>query len=219
VIFKDIEVWFDPAARPGPEAMAVDEYLLTTRSMPLLRVYKWEGAWGSLGYFGRLADAERGLPDVKWVRRWTGGGVVDHRDDWTYSLIVPKGLSSAGMRGGESYRTIHEILARVLLAEGITTGLSREKGKSGGLCFENPVEFDLMGGEGKKIAGAAQRRCVAGLLHQGSVSSAVDSRLRGNLFAESLAESWAETDIFPDEDAVAELVADRYGSSKWLARR
>lgn len=214
-----MELWFDPLARTGPEAMAVDEWLLECAKNPILRVYRWDGAWGSVGYFGKVAEARAQLPGLDLVRRWTGGGTVDHRADWTYSLIVPKNYEVARMKGGESYRAIHEILTGVLKAEGGEPGLSPAKGKSGGMCFENPVEFDVMDAAGEKLAGAAQRRGKLGLLHQGSVATAGDSRLRGELFAERLAESWWEAEIHPDEDRVARIVSLKYGRKEWLERR
>ncbi len=219
VIFGGMELWFDPLARSGPEAMAVDEWLLEQGKQPVLRIYRWDGAWGSLGYFGKLSEAMEGLPGVDLVRRWTGGGIVDHRDDWTYSLIVPRDREVARMKGGESYRAIHCILLEVLREEGGAPGLSAGIAKSGGMCFENPVEHDLMDGKGAKLAGAAQRRGNLGLLHQGSVATGGDSRLRGELFAERLARSWWEADHVVDEDRVAALVESKYGKKEWLARR
>jgi lipoate-protein ligase A len=219
VIFREMELWFDPLPRNGPEAMAVDEWLLEMSKHPVLRIYRWDGDWGSLGYFGKLDDAKLGLSGVNLVRRWTGGGTVDHRGDWTYSLIVPRDRELARMKGGESYRAIHEILLGVLRSEGGEPDLSPGKGKSGGMCFDNPVEFDVMDAGGGKLAGAAQRRGKLGLLHQGSVATAGNSRLRGELFAECLAESWWEAEILVDEMRVAEIVALKYGRQEWLERR
>ena len=219
VIFVEMELWFDPHPRSGPEAMAVDEWLLENVKHPVLRIYRWAGAWGSLGYFGKLSEAEIRLPGVSFVRRWTGGGTVDHRGDWTYSLIVPRDREVARMKGGESYRAIHLILLEVLRAEGGEPDFSAGNGKSGTMCFQNPVENDLLDAQGEKLAGAAQRRGKLGLLHQGSVATAGDSRLRGELFAERLAESWWEADLIADEDRVAALIDLKYGRREWLARR
>ena len=78
-VFENLQLWLDPVARPGPEAMAVDEWLLGEVQVPLLRIYRWQGEWGSLGYFGSLSEAQKNFPGLQWVRRWTGGGTVDHR--------------------------------------------------------------------------------------------------------------------------------------------
>ncbi|MDP4626045.1 MAG: hypothetical protein NWT08_13015 [Akkermansiaceae bacterium] len=214
-----MELWVDTKPRCGPSAMAIDEWLLETRTVPMLRIYRWDGHWASFGYFGKLDAAKDGVVGVNWVRRWTGGGVVDHRGDWTYSLIVPRSCEVATMKGGESYRAIHQLLLEVLRAEGDDLGLAEVSGRAGGMCFENPVEHDVLDAAGAKMAGAAQRRTKAGLLHQGSVAKAADSHLRGELFAESLSESWWEEDIFVDEERVEELMAAKYGKKEWLERR
>jgi hypothetical protein len=69
------------------------------------------------------------------------------------------------------------------------------------------------------LAGAAQRRGKLGLLHQGSVATAGDSRLRGELFAERLADSWWQAETHPDDERIAEIVALKYGRKEWLERR
>jgi lipoate-protein ligase A len=220
VIFREMELWFDPVARSGPEAMAVDEWLLETRQLPMMRIYKWDGAWGSLGYFGKLQEAQQTFPGLQWVRRWTGGGIVDHRSDWTYSLMIPKTFELARLKGGESYLAIHQVLVNVLASEGNTApALASGNQKAGSACFENPVEFDVVGSVGEKLAGAAQRRCQLGLLHQGSVSVQGDYQLRGKLFTERLSETWSEMEILPDERKLEKLVASRYGSDGWLRRK
>ena len=39
MVFERLLLWLDPVKRPGPEAMAVDEWLLETAAQPILRVY------------------------------------------------------------------------------------------------------------------------------------------------------------------------------------
>ena len=223
VIFEQLLVWLDPVKRPGPEAMAVDEWLLETATTPVLRVYGWLGAWGTVGYFGHLAQAQRALPGVGWVRRWTGGGVVDHRADWTYTVVAPQGEPLADWRGAESYRQIHCALVDTLRAERGNVRLSAGDEQTGAaLCFENPVSHDLVGDDGKKLAGAGQRRTRRGLLHQGSVAAACDeavSRLRAETLASGLARVWEAHDFQPPEEAVSRLVQERYADPAWTGRR
>ena len=95
--------------------MARDEWLLENATLPVLRSYRWLGDWCGIGYFGTLAEARVHFPDVEIVRRWTGGGTVDHRADWTYTLIVPAGETLASERGAASYGKIHEFLAGEVL--------------------------------------------------------------------------------------------------------
>ena len=76
--------------------------------------------------------------------------MVDHRGDWTYTVVVPHGEPLAGWRGAESYRQIHAALAEALHTEGVAACLSRGEEETGAsLCFENPVSHDLLGADGR----------------------------------------------------------------------
>ncbi len=221
-IFQSILLWMDPVRRSGPESMAVDEWLLETAVAPVLRVYEWAGEWASVGYFGKIVDARELLPHVKWVRRWTGGGVVDHRADWTYTLVVPREQPLARLRGAESYRRIHAALAESLAAEGVDVQLSGGAEETGAaLCFENPVGHDLIGSDARKMAGAGQRRSRQGLLHQGSVSVVCGeaSQRRAEDFAGRIAMAWEVFSGVPDPLDLARRAAARYAREEWTARR
>lgn len=219
-LFQTMNLWVDPQRRAGPEAMAVDEWLLETAQVPLLRVYRWAGDWASIGYFGEIVAARAAFPGVEIVRRWTGGGMVDHREDWTYSLIVPHGEPLAGVRGAESYRTIHAALAEVLKAEGIAARMSRGDEETGAaLCFQNPVSHDLVGHHDQKLAGAGQRRTRLGLLHQGSVATKTTPETRATHFAEQLASQWQLASYRPDVMKISARAAARYALPAWTERR
>ena len=93
-----IGLWKDSLVRSGPENMAVDSWLLE-RGEPVMRVYGWKGDWCSMGYFGSVHEARTVVPGVSLVRRATGGGLVDHRDDLTYTIVVPRTSRLAGPQG------------------------------------------------------------------------------------------------------------------------
>lgn len=224
VIFERMQLWIDPVKRSGPEAMAVDEWLLETVSCPVLRVYEWAGDWASIGYFGRFAEARELFPGLNLVRRWTGGGMVDHRADWTYTVVIPQGERLASLRGAESYRVIHEKLVATIEVEGIGCELSSGDSATGATrCFENPVGFDLVGPDGGKLAGAGQRRSKSGLLHQGSLAIPCEdgsvSRRRAEEFARRLAGRWEDFGCQPDPADLAGRVGARYASLSWMSRR
>lgn len=223
MIFQQLHVWLDSVRRPGPEAMAVDEWLLETAVAPVLRIYQWHGEWATLGYFGNLEQARNSLPGVNWVRRWTGGGVVDHRADWTYTVVAPSGEALAALRGAESYRQIHEALVAALRDEPCGVRLSAGEAQTGAaMCFDNPVSHDLVAADGRKLAGAGQRRTRHGLLHQGSVALACagpQSRQRALSLAAGLAEAWELRDFQVPQVPISRLVRERYSNTAWTNRR
>ena len=154
--------------------MALDEVLLEhaaeTRA-PVLRFYGWAEPAASFGYFQRFADVERTTGLRPLVRRPTGGGIVPHDADWTYSFIVPPGHEWHELKAEESYRRIHEWLRLAFAKLDIATDLAPAAKKSlPGQCFVGHEKYDLLW-HGQKIAGAAQRRNQLGLLIQGSIQS------------------------------------------------
>jgi lipoate-protein ligase A len=162
------------------ENMAADWLMLESFPEPAaarLRFYGWEHPAFTLGYAQKWVEARAACPHgVELVRRPTGGGLVDHRRDWTYALVLPAAHPLAKARACESYRIIHEALAKALAESGTSCTLQIAKCASGGsralsVCFEQPETFDIVRfGDGRKIAGAAQKRTREGLLFQGSVA-------------------------------------------------
>src|SRR5689334_22938196 len=70
--------------------MAVDEALLEAMPRlrkPVLRFYRWTESAASFGYFQKYATIERLTLLRPLVRRPTGGGLVPHDADWTYSVV------------------------------------------------------------------------------------------------------------------------------------
>jgi lipoate-protein ligase A len=201
--------------------MAIDEVLLPTTVTPVLRLYRWDGPWVSIGCFVPRAEAEAAFPGRPIVRRWTGGGIVDHARDWTYSLIIPRRTPLAALGTPESYRLIHGALARALTACDQPAHLANTTppGRNG-LCFTAPVLADVVTGD-LKIAGAAQRRTRHGLLHQGSVQgidipASLPAALASALHPLPVP---LEPDVAAAALARAHTVAhDRYENPQWLDR-
>jgi lipoate-protein ligase A len=219
-----LELWIDAVGRDGFANMAVDEWLLETVSRPLLRVYRWAPGWGSFGYFVPDAEAAESLAGLKRVRRWTGGGIVDHRADWTFTLAVPARDWLAGMKGAASYREIHAALAAALTAAGHDVRLAAAAAPArGGDCFTHAVEHDLVDARGRKLAGGGQRRSRDGLLHQGSVApphgAAVDFSRLGRDLAQALAAEVETVAPEPPDAEIARRVEARYGRADWARRR
>lgn len=152
--------------------MAWDEALLENAAAsgkPVLRFYGWTGPAATFGYFQKFADVERMTPLRPLIRRPTGGGLVPHDADWTYSVAVPPGDAWYALKAVESYRRTHEWVRAAFAETQIAAELAPCCRKEApGQCFAGAEQFDVVLGE-KKIAGAAQRRTKEGLLIQGSI--------------------------------------------------
>ena len=152
--------------------MALDEALLENAArlgQPVLRFYGWTEPAATFGYFQKFSEVERATPLRPLIRRPTGGGIVPHDADWTYSFVVPPGHEWHLLKAEASYRRIHDWLRLAFAALNVETELASGCKKTlPGQCFIGHEKFDLLW-QGKKIAGAAQRRNKLGLLIQGSV--------------------------------------------------
>ena len=152
--------------------MALDEALLENVSRPgapVLRFYGWTEPAATFGYFQKFSEVAAATKLRPLIRRPTGGGIVPHDADWTYSAVFPPGHEWHSLKAEESYRRIHDWLRRAFAELKIETELAPCCQKSlPGQCFIGHEKSDLLW-RGKKIAGAAQRRNKLGLLIQGSV--------------------------------------------------
>ena len=224
------------------ENMAVD-FLLLQRcprgGPPRMRHYEWRGPSFTFGYSQKIAWVRAQLPagePVDLCRRPTGGGIVDHRDDWTYSIVIPRGHPLEEDRAVNSYRAIHECIAGSLRQLGVPAGLkpAGEAGTGGGalpgVCFQKSEIFDVIHAQsGAKIAGAAQKRGAHGLLFQGSIArsaagpAGIDWEAFHDDFAARLGAAMgcpAEAGPWPelDEDELGGLV-EKYSSPEWIEFR
>lgn len=221
--FDILEIFDDAIPHAAAVNMAIDETLLLRVQMPTLRCYRWARPAVSFGYFEKWEPVRAAHPHREPVRRWTGGGVVPHGDgeDWTYSLLLPAAAACRAFADAEltkSYRIIHEAAAGALAAVGINNARTCETSaaRTSPACFENPVRFDVMLA-GRKIAGAAQRRTAAGVLHQGSIRCGELPARFAEEFAQRLARKVRATAIDLPPEAT-DLATAKYGSLQWLTR-
>lgn len=152
--------------------MAMDEVLLAlaaTTGRPVLRFYAWTQPAATFGYFQTYSEIARLTSLRPLIRRPTGGGLVPHDADWTYSIAVPPGHPWYALSATASYERVHDWLRRAFAHCGVATALAPCCNPAGpGQCFVGAEKHDLLQGT-HKIAGAAQRRNRDGLLIQGSV--------------------------------------------------
>ena len=132
-------LWDDPEPRDGAWNMALDEALLRRCPDPVLAGLPLGERTVSLGCFGSLAEARETFGS-QWalVRRWTGGGLVPHDGDWTYSLIVPAGEPLGQLSAASSYRVIHSALSVALRDGGIDAHLAADT-PAAGAAFVSPL--------------------------------------------------------------------------------
>ena len=231
-IFATLNVYHDLAPRSAAMNMAIDEALLESAIVPSVRFYRWESPALSFGYFGQFSHVAIYASERDLVRRWTGGGIVLHGQDLTYSIVIP--ASGAAFRESSTtiYANVHRALCDALNANGeraVVAGdvdrggvafAMRAGVSSGGYnCFANPVRADVMI-DSRKVAGAAQRRTRAGLLQQGSVQYVDLGNGLAEQFAQALSVKCSERNV---NNAVLnrarELAHQKYGANVWLRRR
>ena len=202
--------------------MAVDEALLREIREPVLRIYEWNVPAVSLGYFQPAALAGK----RPFIRRYTGGGLVDHAHDVTYTLVVPRAHPWMQLSAPDSYCHVHRGVQAALAACGIESDLTPSAhAVESEACFAKPVKFDIVS-EAGKLSGAAQRRTREGLLHQGSIllpDPARNADLR-RAFAQAFT-TRLELAISPGDLTAAEaaravdLERDRYATDAWNRSR
>lgn len=206
--------------------MALDEALLEAvqgLGSPVLRFYSWTEPAATFGYSQRYHDVESWTGLRPLIRRITGGGLVPHDADWTYSLVFPPAHPWYALRADESYRRLHEWVAEAFSSLRVSAELSACCQKTmPGQCFAGAEKFDVLAG-GRKIAGAAQKRNKLGLLIQGSVQPGEQLLSRAAWEKEMLAHAnraWAE--IQPASsilERAARLAEEKYSRAEHNLRR
>jgi lipoate-protein ligase A len=178
---NNVKVWkliVDRKPLSGSLNMAVDDFLFRSlRSDPqtYLRFYGWERPTVSLGY---SQDIQK-VVDVKYcqnqgidiVRRMTGGKLVLHQKEVTYSLCSSDKETFTSTLA-DSYRLISQALMRGFEKMGLKSYLADAPPDSyvrGNLpCFSYPARNEIEV-EGKKIVGSAQKRAGSKFIQHGSI--------------------------------------------------
>ena len=231
-IFAALEVYRDIDSRSAALNMAIDEALLEIATEPTIRFYRWDRPALSFGYFGKFADVENYSSQHDIVRRWTGGGIVFHGEDLTYSIAIPPSDPAFGESSMSIYEKIHDAIRGAFSAYGksvvlaTVAALSERRTNNATVadrryseCFANPVRADVLW-NGRKIAGAAQRRTRRGLLQQGSIQGVDVNREFADQFASELCSECYHKTL--DDALIAraqEITEQKYNTVSWLRRR
>jgi lipoate-protein ligase A len=217
------------------EQMAADEALCETMPAPyLLRFYNWKEPGITFGYSQRrkavaeaVAAAGCAIPAV--TRRPTGGGIVFHEADLTFSFIFPS--PGAFFEPGKTYDRLHSAIRAEYARLGVPFDLLSEKTKDYAVndpvmnCFAKPVNLDILY-NGKKVLGGALRKFGDHMLYQASFQ-APDARtnaaLHRNAVIKALAGEfeleWEAAALGADALAqTASLATSKYRSPAWNER-
>jgi len=163
------------------ENMAIDDAIFQCiqdgRSLPTIRFYDWEPSTISCG-FNQEAAKEVDFTALDelgfgFVRRPTGGRVVLHDNEVTYSVISPVAERLAG-NVTASYSEISKALAKGFELLGIKVDFekgnlsSEHQRQVANPCFTSSSRYELSY-KRKKIVGSAQVRKNGCLLQHGSI--------------------------------------------------
>ncbi len=162
--------------------MAIDEAIAREQSageeLPTLRFYGWSPASFSLGYFQNTSkvlnisrcDKEK----IPFVRRFTGGEIIFHDQELTYSLSFPQPEPGRLNSVKDSFRINSSFILEAYRRLGLEAGfvsqgsLGRVSGPAKALCFESCEEYDIMV-RGRKLGGSSQRRIKNIIFQHGSI--------------------------------------------------
>lgn len=221
-LFFDHLILHEDGTHDGAWNMAIDQAWLETSDHAVLRIYHWDQPTVTLGYAQSLARMMEHLPHWPLVRRWTGGGVVMHDQDHTYSLMIPAVVPWAQTPAVQSYEQIHRALARHLVDAGYEGCrlAQMEDVIEGPLCFTAPALHDVVR-DSLKIAGAGQRRGRLGILHQGSVQNVKLEPSFWQNWAAQIAQQVTTVSAVPTavQNRAEVLVEKRFSLPQWLTDR
>jgi lipoate-protein ligase A len=150
---------------------------------PILHLYGWNSKAATFGFFIQpekhfnLSLAKK--HQLSFSRRPTGGGIVFHIWDLAFSFLMPSNHPAFFISTLKNYQFVNEAVLDTMREFFMIEGLmeliplnfpSLAEGCQN-FCMAKPTQYDVVF-NGKKIAGAAQRRKKQGYLHQGTISLA-----------------------------------------------
>ena len=149
---------------------------------PILHFYEWDRPSATYGYFadpGKHLDLEKAKArGLGLGKRPTGGGIVFHIWDFAFSFLMPSGHPAFSLNTLENYQFVNEAVLKAvdrLFHVPESTLISKSYHSLSpdcqNFCMARPTQYDVVH-QGRKVAGAAQRRKSQGYLHQGTISLA-----------------------------------------------
>ena len=168
--------------------MAIDEAIFLSYqeglTEPTLRLYGWKPAAISFGHSQNAEElinlnacASEGI-DI--VRRPTGGGIIFHDNELTYSIVLSQADIGISYRVKESFEAITSFLLAYYRSLGAEANFAKDTVKRPFLahsiapfCFSRNEEYDILV-NGRKCGGNAQKRKKNVILQHGSIPLSFD---------------------------------------------
>jgi lipoate-protein ligase A len=174
----------DTGVHTASENMSLDADLLDSldqHALPILHFYEWKGDSATYGHFvdpSDFLDLDKvAFQGLSLAKRPTGGGIVFHIWDFAFSVLVPKGHPCYSENTLDNYAFVNNAVLSAMsgfLKDRGTPKLTFENALTFDpsctrFCMAQPTKYDVVL-NGKKIAGAAQRKTKKGFLHQGTIA-------------------------------------------------
>lgn len=222
-------------AASASQHMAFDSLLLqhyTPKDAIRFRHYEWNTAAYTFGLSQRYSYVSSEVADhsAELVRRPTGGGLVDHSNDWTYTLVIPATHPFSRGLPVDAYRDVHQCMMDAMAAQGLETefNITPPSQAAPSICFNKAELYDVILKDlPSKIAGAAQKRSKNGYMLQGSIWKPLASKLNWeqfyNDFTLGLAKlldatvEYVNSPPWGPEEEIA--LAEQFESEDWNQRR
>lgn len=190
-------------ARAPFENMAIDEMLLHALEhgygQPTIRLYRWDRPTISLGHNQDPYEVlnideclEWGIP---YVHRASGGKMVFHGEDLTYSVVTYKhDLTTPSIL----FERLNTVWTLALQRLGLPVHMAALANDGGGTpdCFSTKAIHEVVMGD-SKVIGSAQRALRNAVLQHGSVLTNRDTDFLGRLLAEDQRAPIPVQDQFP----------------------
>ncbi|WP_258239421.1 biotin/lipoate A/B protein ligase family protein [Arcobacter sp. LA11] len=161
--------------KSAKENMAIDDALLSSyknEDLAILRLYTWNKDSLTIGVsqnFSNYAFIEK--PDEIGAKRITGGGILFHGHDLSYSLVIPtEFLKDYNIK--KSYETICSFILKFYGKLGLNVCYAKDNENiqlsKSEYCQVGFEAYDILV-NGKKIGGNAQRRTKKAIFQHGSI--------------------------------------------------
>ncbi len=191
--------FIDSPRLSAKENMRIDEsLLLTCKETPIFRLYSWNPNCFTIGRFQKIEDIQNPKQyGNEWAKRITGGGLLLHGCDISYTIVMP--INLLGKRSvKQSYEYVCEFILNFYKSLGLNPAWAKDiipnSLSHSSFCQEGFEPYDIII-NGKKIGGNAQKRTKSLILQHGSIPIKKDKRKHSGYSLEELGIELSEKEI------------------------